>query len=81
MLRTIDDADTQARATAEIRALMGRYKVSQAKLAAAVGLSGRGMSERLSGKASLTVRELGRIAKFFDVPVADLVAPPVRRSA
>lgn len=73
-LEPFDDQDAVA---ANIRALMGRYRVSQARLAGSVGLSTRGMSERLSGKTNFTVRELGRIARFFGKSLGDVVTPLV----
>jgi len=67
--------DDQEAVAANIRALMGRHRVSQQRLASAIGLSSRGMSERLSGKTNFTVRELGRIARFFGKSLGDLVTP------
>ncbi len=69
---TLNNTDDQEAVAAEIRALMGRHRISQARLAAAAGLSSRGMSERLSGKTNFTVRELGKIARFFGKSLGDL---------
>ncbi len=73
----IDTTDDQDAVAANIRALMGRHRVSQARLAASVGLSTRGISERLSGKTNFTVRELGKIARFFEKSLGDIVTPLV----
>lgn len=76
-LTLTEPSDDQEAVAANIRALMGRYRVSQARLAGAVGLSTRGMSERLSGKTNFTVRELGKIARFFGKSISDVVTPLV----
>lgn len=64
-----DDQEAVAR---KIRGLMGERRVSQQRLAAATGLSSRGMSERLAGKTNFTIRELYRIARAFRVRVTEL---------
>lgn len=73
-----DDAlDDQEVVAANIRALMGRHRVSQLRLANAVGLSSRGISERLNGHTNFTVRELGKVARFFGKSLGELVGPMV----
>lgn len=66
--------EAQESVTANIRALMGRHRVTQTQLAGALGISLPGMSDRLSNKTNLTIREAIRIAEFFDVPLAELVS-------
>lgn len=72
-----NELDDQEAVAANIRALMGRHRVSQSRLAAAVGLSTRGMSERLNGHTNFTVRELGKVARFFGKSLGDIVSPMV----
>ena len=68
---TDDDQDAVA---ANIRALMGRYRVSQQRLANAVELDASTLSRKLAGKRDFTVREVGRIARYFHQPLGSLMA-------
>lgn len=70
-----DELDDQEAVAANIRALMGRYRVSQQRLADAVGISRPGLSDRLNGHTNFTVRELGRVARFFGKSLGDVVTP------
>lgn len=79
------DGDTlvtegRLRIAANVRALMGRgrtptsgRRVTQAELSREVGVGQSGMSERLAGKVPFDTDELLRVARFFEVGVADLM--------
>lgn len=58
--------------SSEIRALMGRHRVTQARLSEVAGISQATMSRRLRADQPFTVDELDAIAAEFDVPVTDL---------
>lgn len=70
----MDEPTTPTRegVSAEIRALMGRHKVNQTQLAAAIGLKQSGVSERLNGKTPWNIDELDRVAAYFNVPITTL---------
>lgn len=76
-LDDIPPGDDQAVAAARIRGLMGERRVSQARLAAAVGVSRPGLSDRLAGKTNFTLRELGRVARAFGLSIRDLFPPMI----
>lgn len=65
--------DAQEIVAANIRALMGRHRVSQETLAKVIGVSRPQLSDRLNGHVNLSVRELGSIARFFGKSMVDLV--------
>lgn len=58
---------------ANVRAEMARRGVTQAKLAAALGLSQPSVSARLRGVTPFDVDELHTIAAFLGVPLSDLL--------
>lgn len=58
---------------ANVRAEMARRGVSQAKLAAALGLSQPSISARLRGVTPFDVDELHAVADFLDVSAASLL--------
>jgi len=60
----------------EVRALMGRHRVSQTALADALGLSQSSLSARLRCELPFDVDELSRVAAHFDVPITDLFGSP-----
>jgi transcriptional regulator with XRE-family HTH domain len=60
----------------EIRALMGRRRVSQKQLGDALGLAQPTMSKRMNGKIAFDLNELDGIAAFFDVSILDLFPRP-----
>lgn len=64
--------DTRAAVSGEVRALMGRYSVTQTVLAPALGMSQSALSERLTGTVPWTVDDLARVADYFDVDVAEI---------
>jgi|SRR6266581_3716264 len=57
----------------EIRALLGRRRMSQAELARILRVSPSWVSLRLSGKQTIDLNDLADIAGGLDVPVADLL--------
>lgn len=58
---------------ANVRAEMARRGVTQAKLAAALGLSQPSVSARLRGVTPFDVDELHTVADFLGVPLSDLL--------
>lgn len=65
----------------EVRALLGRYEVSQTRLAEWLDLTQPAISARLRGATEWKVREIELVAKGFDVHPAALMggfasAPP-----
>ena len=65
------------RATAEVRAWKGRLRMSQADLAALLGLSQASVSAQLAGTALFTLDGLDVLAEAFGVDVAELISPGV----
>lgn len=68
-----------------IRGEMARRRRKQTELAAVLGISQSGASNRMSGKVPLTVNELYSIAEWLDVDVTVLLArredtPTTRRN-
>lgn len=68
--RTVPMGEQTATLAANIRAEMGRRKMSQSDLATAVGMSQPGISKRLGGTVPWTFPELIAVAQVFDVPLA-----------
>lgn len=58
---------------AEVRALMGRYAVTQMQLVDVLGVSQTGVSKRLRGITPFDVNEIGKLADFFGVDPEELV--------
>lgn len=52
----------------EVRALMGRYNVTQVQLADVLHVSQTGVSKRLRGLIPFDANEMGVLAAYFDVP-------------
>lgn len=59
---------------AEVRAAMARRRVTQAQLAAALGITQGPMSRRLSGHTPFDIVELVRIAELLEADLSNLVA-------
>ena len=62
-----------------VRAILGKHKISQTKLAAYLGMSQAALSRRLSGELAFDTDEILSIAAAFDVPISkffDGVTPP-----
>jgi transcriptional regulator with XRE-family HTH domain len=57
---------------ANIRALMGRHRISGSRLARAIDLSQSYLSRRLTGENAFDLDDLERIAEFFGVAVGEL---------
>jgi transcriptional regulator with XRE-family HTH domain len=60
---------------AEIRAELGRQRLSQADLARRLGVSRPWVSRRLSGQTALSIPDIARIAHELGVAVTPFVAP------
>lgn len=66
--------DSIAQRVAEcVHLLMRRQHKTQADLGLRLGLSQAGVSRRLAGQVEFTVSELVTVARFLDVPLADLL--------
>jgi len=60
----------------EVRAAMGRANVTQQHLAAQIGISPAGLSERLSGQRAFTTDHLYAIAEVLGINPLTLLTPP-----
>jgi transcriptional regulator with XRE-family HTH domain len=58
---------TSERVAAEVRALMGRYNVTQMDLTRVLGVSQTGISKRLRGITPFDADEIGVLAHHFGV--------------
>lgn len=57
----------------EVRALLGRQKISGSELARRLGFTQRYMSRRLTGETPFDIDDLEKVAKMLNVEVADLL--------
>jgi transcriptional regulator with XRE-family HTH domain len=67
--------DADLTVAAEIRAELGRQRISQADLARRLGVSRPWVSRRLNGDTALTIGDIATIADNLGVPVTHFVAP------
>jgi len=58
---------------AEIRAEAARKRITGARLAEALDVSGASMSRRMNGHSPISIDELAEIAALLDVPLSDLL--------
>lgn len=61
------------RVSQEIRSLMGRHQVSQARLAAWLDVNQTAVSARLRGATEWKIREIERVAEGFGIHPAELM--------
>ena len=61
--------------TAEIRAELGRRRMSGRQLAAALGWSQQHLSRRMTGAVPWSTDEIEHAAEALGVPLAELVSP------
>lgn len=66
--------DFTERVAAEIRAEMGRQRMSQETLAGGVGISQQALSRRLLGQYPFNTTELAKAAEALKVPVGRLLS-------
>lgn len=66
----------RAAVAAEVRAWMGRRRVTQTDLAVALGKSQPYVSRRLSGDVAFDTDDLFRLADLFEVEVTALLSTP-----
>lgn len=71
----------QHTAAAEIRAEMARQRKTQQDVARALGISAQQLGQRLAGRISFDVRELGIIADYLGVAPTQFLAGANSRSA
>jgi transcriptional regulator with XRE-family HTH domain len=57
----------------EVRALLGRRRLSASALATRMGVTQRYISRRLTGETPLDVNDLAEIAAALDVTITDLI--------
>lgn len=62
----------------EIRALLGRRRMSQRQLAVVLGVSPAWLNYRLTGVQEIGVNDMQRIADAFGVPLTDLLPANLR---
>ena len=62
------------RVAGEIRAELGRRRITQQELALRLGWAGSQASRRLSGHVPLSFDEVERIARALEVPVEQLMS-------
>lgn len=60
----------------EVRALMGRHRVSQARLSTVLRMSQSALSRRLNGDQPFDIDDLYRIAEHFGTEVTALFSTP-----
>lgn len=69
--------DTYREAVAsEVRALMGRHRTSQTKLAKVLGVSQSALSRRLTGDLAFDTDDIFALARYFDVRLSALLPEP-----
>jgi transcriptional regulator with XRE-family HTH domain len=68
--------DAREQVAGEVRALMGRHRVSQTALARVLGLSQSSLSARLCGELPFDLDDLVTVAKHFNVSVTSLLGSP-----
>lgn len=61
------------RVALEVKALMGRYGVTQMKLTEVLGVTQSAISRRLHGTTPFDVNEVGVLANFFGVTMGELL--------
>jgi len=71
----MQQADFNERVSAEIRAEMGRKRMTQEELARRIGWQGSQLSRRLSGLIQFRTAEVESIARALDVPLDQLMSP------
>lgn len=67
------DVDVDASVSATVRALAAAHQTAHAGLAALVGVGTTQFSLKMQGKAPWKLREVARLAAYFDVTVDDLI--------
>lgn len=73
---SMSDASTANReaVASEVRALMGRQRVSQTRLAKVLDMSQQSLSRRLTGEQPFNIDELFQLADHFHVEVTALLS-------
>lgn len=66
--------DFTDRVAAEVRAELGRQRMSQEALAARIGISQQALSRRLLGQYPFNTSELAKAAEALKVPVGRLLS-------
>lgn len=66
-------SDARAVIAGNVRALMGRQRVTQTRLAADMHLSQPSISRRIGGEKAFSTDELVWLARYFEVEVTDLL--------
>jgi transcriptional regulator with XRE-family HTH domain len=66
---------------AEVRAEMGRRRLSQEDLAAELGWTQEKVSRRLTGTVTFSTNEVEQVATALGIPLSQLVTPSVQAAA
>lgn len=77
--RKNSETEVRQAVSEEIRALMGRRRVTQTALGIAIGMSQPAISRKLKCEVAWDIDELEAIASYFDVPITDLFGGTLRR--
>lgn len=70
---TADQENTEDRAARELRGLMAQQNKRTGELADLLGISQQSASRRKTGETPLGLHEVGTIAEWLGVPVAQLL--------
>ena len=73
MPRRGEPSNLNERVAAEVRALMGRYGVTQMMLSKVLGVSQPQVGQRLKCAIAFDVNELDKLAAYFDVDPEELL--------
>lgn len=65
--------DLNSRVASEVRALKGRYAMTQHQVAEILGISQSQVAKRLNGKIPFTLDDIQRLADFFGIDPAELL--------
>lgn len=76
---TLVESDTSTyreAVAAEVRAMMGRRRITQGAIAQALGLSQAAVSRRLTGDTAFDLDDVFALARYFDVKLSALLPEP-----
>lgn len=74
-MSTVSPATLNDSVSAEVRAEMGRQRISQTQLSLAVGWKQAYLSRRITGLVAWSTDDLEQLAKSLGIPVHALISP------